>query len=180
MIALLFCALAASQAPDADMTPVAQVADALAAGEQAADEGRAEPLMAAAERLRRLGARPAGEDDDAAARWRRQAIAAGAASPAPLRGRLLGPAYRSGSIAPGQSISTEQIFLAGQRAEVAIVSQGAGTLTMRIGEGDTPICERRVAAPRGGCSWIPTFTRRVEIRLSNPSAQPLRYWLVSN
>lgn len=177
MTGLALLALAA-QAVAAEATPVARVADTLAAGETAAAANAPHPLMAAAETLRALGARPA--DDDAAARWRRQAIAAGATVTPPMRGRLLGPAYRSGRIAPGASISTEQIFLAGQRAEVAIVPHGAGTLTMRIGEGDTAICERRVAAPRGGCSWIPTFTRRIEIRLTNASTQPLRYWLVSN
>lgn len=177
MIGLALLALAAP-VTEIEVTPVDRVADALAAGEEAAATNTAQPLMNAAETLRAMGAKPA--DDDAAARWRKQAIAAGATPPPPMRGRLLGPAYRSGLIAPNASISTEQIFLAGQRAEVAIVPHGAGTVKIRIGEGDTAICERQISAPRGGCSWIPTFTRRIEIRLTNGSAQPLRYWLVSN
>jgi hypothetical protein len=144
-----------------------------------ANNGRA--MLAAARGLEALGARPAGREDDVAAHWRARARALGIRDrEPPVRGRALGPAYRRGVLAPGATLSTQQVFLAGQKAEVALVPEPGRTLAFRIAGRDEQICERTATAPRAACSWLPVFTNRVEIRISNPSARPARYYLVSN
>lgn len=166
-------------APDPPAEPVQRVADVLARGAEAEAAGDAVALADAALALEALGARPAEGEEDFAGRWRTLAERAGVRV-TPYRGRALGPAYRRGTLGAGASLATEQIFLAGSKAMVAVAPQAGRTLTIRIAEPGRPICERDVAAPRGECSWLPVFTRRVEIRLANPSDKPARYFLVSN
>ena len=80
----------------------------------------------------------------------------------------------------GQGLTTQQVFLAGQKAEVSLVPEPGRALTIRIAGRDQQICERTAAASKAACSWLPVFTHRVEIRISNQGAQPASYYLVSN
>jgi hypothetical protein len=153
------------------------VTEGLAA--EQANDGRA--MLAAARRLEALGARAATPDGDLAIRWRRLARARGVIDKEPpVRGRALGPAYRRGALQPGQRLSTQQVFLAGQKAEVALVPEPGRRLAIRVAGGDRQICDRAATAPRVTCSWLPVFTHRVEIRISNPGPRPATYYLVSN
>jgi hypothetical protein len=160
--------------------PVQSVSDALARGAaaEAADDPHA--LAEAAGTLDALGARPVEQGTDVIKRWRDLAAAQGVTLPI-LRGRALGPAYRQGVLDPRATLTTEQVFLAGQKAEVALVPEFGRTLDFRIVASDNNnICDRPAAAPRTVCTWLPVFTRRVAIRVANPADTPVRYFLVSN
>ena len=170
---LLLLALTAAE----PLSPVEQTAAALAAGEAALETGRHEALLAAADRLDRLGAR-----GEMAAAWRLRALAAGArAGSAPWRGRATGPAYRRGELPSGGRLATEQVFMAGEAALVAVVPVGAQPLHVSItGPDGAAICEQRVTPPRAACRWLPVFTKRFRISIANPGPTPARYYLVSN
>lgn len=162
-------------------TPTDSVSLAIARGAAAEAAGDGRGMLAAARSLEALGAAPRAGETDLAARWREQAAARGVRDKAPpVRGRALGPAYSRGTLAPGATLSTEQVFLAGQKAEIALVPQPGRSLTIRVAGKDKPICERISAKVRVKCDWIPTFTRRVQIRIANEGAAPARYYLVSN
>lgn len=166
-------------APFAD-DPVEQVADALYRGE-AELRGNPHKLLDAAVALDALGARPAGDGADAATEWRDRARRRGARErQQPNRGRALGPAYRRGTLAPGASYATAQSFLAGQKAVIAIVPEPGQTLTMQVSAPDKQICAGGVPPPRAVCRWLPIFTTRVEIRITNTGKRAARYYLVSN
>jgi hypothetical protein len=177
-----FAALATTAAaPGGPQDAVDRVSLLVARGMAAerANDGRA--MLAAARGLEALGARPADREGDIAAHWRKRAKALGIRDKEPpVRGRALGPAYRRGVLSAGQGLSTQQVFLAGQKAEVALVPEPGRTLTIRIAGRDQQICERTATAPKAACSWLPVFTHRVEIRVSNQGAQPASYYLVSN
>jgi len=162
-------------------TPVDSISLAISRGiaAEAARDGRG--MLAAARSLEALGAKPRAGEADLAEYWRNRALARGVRDKAPpVRGRVLGPAYSRGVLAPGAALSTEQVFLAGQKAEIALVPQAGRSLTIRVGTVDKAICERVSANVRVKCDWIPTFTRRVQIRVANNGAAPALYYLVSN
>ena len=99
----------------------------------------------------------------------------------PFRGRALGPAYRDGMLKPRTALSTEQVFLAGQPAEIALVPEPSRPLAISVTTADgKSICSRVANAPRTKCSWMPVFTSRVQIRIVNEGEAPARYYLVSN
>jgi hypothetical protein len=121
--------------------------------------------------LDRLGAHPADGAEDPRAAWRK---AARVEPESDYRGRVLGPAYSRGWIAPGQTARIDQQFLAGQRATVAVSSTG-GTLALNVTDPDrAPVCR---AQPRS-CAWLPLYTQRYTITLSNRGPDRLRYYLV--
>jgi hypothetical protein len=173
-------ALAAIAAAPAQ-EPVEGVSQTIARGMAAEEAGDGEAMLAAARRLEALGARPANHAADLAAHWRQQASTRNVRDKLPpIRGRALGPAYSEGVLQPGATLSTEQVFLAGQKAEVALVPQPGRSLTILIAASDKRICERTVQLPKGPCAWLPLFTQRVEIKVRNPGRLPARYYLVSN
>ena len=177
-LALLVPAMTAAQ--DA-ADPVQRVADALHQGALAEQSGDPKAMAEAARMLDLLGAKPIEGEENAASRWRDLAKAGGVKdSSEPYRGRALGPAYRQGILAPRATLATEQIFLAGKKAMVSVVPETGRTLAMSVTTPGQAICAQDVAAPRGVCSWLPVFTRRVEIRLVNQGNLPSHYYLVSN
>lgn len=173
-------ALAAIMAAPAQ-EPVDGVSLAIARGAAAEEAGDGKAMLAAARSLEALGARPADGAADLAAHLRRQAAARGVRDELPrTRGRALGPAYSEGILQPGETLSTEQVFLGGQKAEIGLVPQPRRSLTIHIAARDWQICGRAVQALKATCSWLPIFTQRVEIRVTNPGSLPTRYYLVSN
>ena len=172
-----FAVLAA--APPQDSVDDVSLAIARGMAAEAAGDGTA--MLGAARSLEALGARPSAASADLAIHWRRAAAARGVRDTLPpVRGRALGPAYSEGVLQPRARLSTEQVFLAGQRAEIALVPQPGRGLTIRIAARDRQICRRSVAAPRATCAWLPVFTQRVAIDVVNPGPLPARYYLVSN
>jgi hypothetical protein len=91
------------------------------------------------------------------------------------RGRVLGPAYSRGWIEPGQTAQIDQQFLAGQRATVAVAAAPQGGLALSVTDPDRAlVCRTR---PRS-CNWLPLYTQRYTITLSNRGTSRLRYYLV--
>lgn len=166
---------ALSSAPANDATPASpaeQLAQALAEAERAFGRGDETALTAALRRIDALGAAPFDDETNELRRWR----AAAAASP-PMRGRPLGPGFRSGELSPGASEQIEQVFLSGERASVALSSPGAGRLTLEVQDRrEEPVCSR--GGKSNHCQWVPVFTERYRIRVANPGNESARYFLV--
>ncbi len=166
-----------SSAPDASETLAAsRVAAALAFGAAHADaKSRAE----AARVLDALGARPADEHEPNLPRtW--EAIAdRGQTVPPPFRGRILGPAYRTGQVAPGGIMTTEQLFMGGQPASLAVAPSAGAKLSVvvRDARGAT-LCQKPVTSPTAACYWTPPFATRAHIEISNQGAGEAKYYLV--
>lgn len=158
--------------------PVENAAQALARGAAAEAAGDGRAMLAAARAVEALGLRG---DNSPASRWRELARAKGVRDAAPpYRGRVLGPAFREGLLAPGAVLNTDQLFLAGQKAVVAVVPQPARQLSLHIVARDRRICDQPDAGPRASCTWVPLFTDRVQISVVNRGKAPARYYLVSN
>jgi hypothetical protein len=151
-----------------------QVALALADAERAQANGERSRLARALARLEALGARPLDEPAaDPAAERRR----AGSGAVPPMRGRPLGPGYRSGRLAPGASEHIEQVFLSGERASIALSALSETGLKLQVHDRRAAqVCGR--AGTPSHCRWVPTFTERYRIKVENPGSRPARYFLV--
>lgn len=158
-------------------SPVEDAAALLAAAEAAPS---ADARAAYVERLNALGVRLAEDagSDDPLGQWRSTHRAP---ADIPWRGRALGPAYRRAVVQPGESLVIQQIFLAGQRAQIAAQVSGSGdrgAVAMAISNPRAePVCTRQVA-PRASCSWLPIFTERFAIALQNKGVQAASVYLV--
>ena len=150
--------LVAASLPD----DFARTVDALAAG------GRATSRHTAGRTLLATGARPV-DGDDLGRKW------AGPVA-SPYRDRALGPAYRTVAVAPGGTAHFEQTFLAGQRAQIAIVplERARFALSVRDDQGALSC----LAPPGGRCSWMPLWTTRYGIDVRNPGSAIGRYYMV--
>ena len=117
-----------------------------------------------------LGAKPiAGED--LGVRWSK-----GAKLPPPYRNRALGPGYRSVSLARGDAAHFEQVFLAGQRAQVALVPFNQSEFRLDVSDDRG---SRQCAVPTAmRCSWIPLWTTRYRIDVVNIGKRPGTSYLV--
>lgn len=163
--------------PRVEQTAAEQVAAALDAGSA---PGPAQNRMAAARTLAALGARPAvAGEPDLAANWLAQEQGA---DPAPIyRGRMLGPAYRTSRIGAGAEVLIEQVFVAGQVAEVVLSPSSGARLNLTIaGPGGQEVCKSLVLRPVGRCSWRPPFAGRYRVRINNSGAQDASFFLVVN
>ena len=92
------------------------------------------------------------------------------------RDRALGPGYRTVTVAPGATAHFEQTFLAGQRAQVAIVALDRARFTLAVKDDEgTLSC---TSPPDGRCSWMPLWTTRYGIDIGNPGRGTGRYYMV--
>ena len=157
----------AAPASDAERLAVALVdADTAFAGR---DNDR---LADALRRLDALGGRPLEGDSPELARWR-QAVAQNP----PMRGRPLGPGFRTGQLSPGSSELLEQVFLSGKRASVALTAPNNARLTLDIQDRrEAEVCGRE--GNPSHCQWVPVFTDRYRIRIANPGRAAVKYFLV--
>ena len=173
---LLSALLLANTAPDAFDRVVAS----LVSGSIAERSGRADTMLAAATALIQNGARPLGDSPDVALRWQGRGRSAGgksrAAEPA-YRDRALGAGYRMIALPAGATMQFDQTFLAGQRARVAIVplTKGEFGLSVRDDQGQS-VCARPADASQ--CDWVPNWTTRYEILLSNLGKVKSHYYIV--
>ena len=181
------CAMSGTAPPVADMGAFAQteangiaesaadrVAAALVAAEaadRAADRGELELAMLA---LDRLGAAPQTDADHARLdQWRGQL---GTALP-PMRGRALGPAYRSGSLRPGGKTSIEQTFLGGKRANIVVRVSAGAQLQLRVSDvASRQVCDKDSRVIQ--CRWMPLYTQRHRIELANLGDETSTYYIV--
>jgi hypothetical protein len=169
----LVLATAAAAPPDravltADLLAQADVA---AASPKTARKELARTLA----QLDRLGVRgdPADEGDGGAALadWRSRA---GRTDP-PMRGRVLGPAFRRGWLEAGATMKVDQLFLAGQNASVAVSGTPGQAVKLAVEGPDAPAdCTGRDRT----CRWTPIFTQRYTITVRNNGQAATRYYLV--
>lgn len=146
----------------------------LAASEQAPDASARAPLLA---RLDAAGVQLAeGASDDPLGGWREESAALG--KKPVFRGRALGPAYRRARLAPGEKLELEQVFLAGERAEIAAAANGSDKLHLAVRDkSDKQVCSTEFA-PSAKCRWLPIYTERYEIELENRGSNAASVYLV--
>ena len=129
-------------------------------------------LADALRRFDALGGKPLDGADSELGRWR----AAVNQSP-PMRGRSLGPGYRSGKLSAGRSEELEQVFLSGTRASVALSAPSGVRLRLEVQDrGEAAVCGKE--GNPNHCQWVPLFTDRYRIRIVNPGRTEVRYFLV--
>ena len=168
--------LAANTSPD----PFDRVVTSLASGSAAERSGRNEIMLSSASTLVREGAVPAAGSEDVALRWFEKARSAShknMPASAAYRDRALGAGYRMIAIVSGGAAQFEQTFLAGQRARIAVVAltKADYSLSVRDDEGQS-VC---VNTPQlGRCDWVPAWTTRYKIELSNRSKTKSDYYVV--
>lgn len=151
-----------------------RVAEALlmaAEAERAQDDAG---LVRAASLLERLGATPQ-TDTDAAAMTRWLASLPGDA--APLRGRALGPAYRSGMLEPGGATQLHQTFLGGRSARIVLrVSKGPALRLVVSDQSNRQVCA--VNDDPVTCRWMPLYTQRHRIEIVNTGRDQTEFFIV--
>jgi hypothetical protein len=157
--------------------PTLAVAQLLATAETAAQgTARDRPGLAGTlAALDGLGARPADAATDPMKGWR--ALLTGPAAP-PMRGRVLGPAYQRGMLEAGASVTLDQLFDGGRQARVAVATAGAAPIGIAVLDGaGRPVCSKNLARA-GQCNWVPPFSARHQIVISNPGPARSAYYLV--
>lgn len=158
--------------PSAAEQAAALLAEAAASADGRGDTAR---LGRAIRALDAIGAHPIDPADDALGAWRARA----GIGPA-FRGRLLGPAYRSGTLDPGETTATEQLFLAGQPASVAVAARGADTLILAVSDDRSASICRPTGSRSPACAWTPVFSARYRISVANRGRRAATYYLVTN
>lgn len=159
-------------ASEADLSNTERLALALVEADAAFASGDKVRLADALRRFDALGGRPLDGDTIELDRWR-QAVN----QQPPMRGRSLGPGYRSGQLSPGRSELLEQVFLSGTRASVALSAPSGARLRLEVQDRrDEAVCGKE--GNPNHCQWVPLFTDRYRIRIVNPGETAVRYFLV--
>ncbi|WP_295637927.1 hypothetical protein [Novosphingobium sp.] len=157
-----------------------RVVAALASGNSAEEHRNGQAMRAAANALLQAGALPLDGMQDEAARWlaRSDAIQRKPhAAAIPFRNRVLGAGYRMVAIAPGATTQFDQTFLAGQRARVAVVALTNSEFSLSVrGDDGQSVCA--AASPKSRCDWVPAWTTRYAILLSNPGKIKSDYYVI--
>jgi hypothetical protein len=150
------------------------LASALAAADAAAHAGDNAALRQSLRTIRRLGAKPMTDTDKSALGiWETSAQD----DEPPLRGRTLGPAYRSGVLGAGQRAIISQTFYGGAPANVSLQVATGSALRLRISDpANRNICEK--AARQASCQWLPLYTQMHRIEVVNERAGDARYYIV--
>jgi hypothetical protein len=151
-----------------------QVAEALLRADRAEQRGDAAALAKAALVLDRL-APQAQTDADAEAlnRWRARLPE----DLPPLRGRALGPGYRSAMLMPGAATQLHQTFLGGRRAQIEVrVAQGPLPRLLVRDQSEREIC--RADRNPVSCRWMPLYTQRHSIEIVNAGREMSRIYIV--
>ncbi|MGB6228514.1 MAG: hypothetical protein WBF53_00120 [Litorimonas sp.] len=166
----------------------ARIIDLLEAGDRAAQARDAAGLFEASDALTQLGASPIGGADDLARLWEIDALdltPEGSRESIPFRGRVKGPAYRRQTLAPGERDVIEDIFYAAEPAEMTLKSSQGAALRWEIAEdgpeADAPVCAvEPVGAEPRNCRFLPLWTAKYRIVISNVSDQDSTYLFVTN
>ena len=163
---------AAAGAVVAPASDAERLAVALADADMAYAGRDRERLADALRRVDALGGKPMDGESPDLAQWR-QAVAQNP----PMRGRPLGPGFRSGRLSPGSSELLEQVFLSGKRASVALTAPNNARLTLEVQDRrEAEVCGRE--GNPSHCQWVPLFTDRSRIRIANPGPAAVKYFLV--
>lgn len=168
---------------DANASGFDRVVAALKAGQTAEAIGgrkQAATLRIAAATLAAAGARPMEGTENLASRWRLAATRidpAHSGAVADYRDRALGPAYRTVNLPGGGKAVFEQVFLAGQRARVSVVSVSNSDFKLTVNDDDNHrVCSNTSKGDR--CEWVPSWTTRFSVNIANPGESSGIYYLV--
>lgn len=165
---------AAAAAPASTTGKAERVAEALmmaAIAERAHDTAA---LAQATLRLDQLGATPQTDGDAAAMKRWRTSLPAG--SP-PMRGRALGPAYRSATLSPGATTQLNQTFLGGRSAQIVLrVSRGPAPRLMVRDQSERQVCLASDDPIK--CRWVPLYTQRHQIEIVNIGSEQSEFYIV--
>lgn len=176
-LALAGCAspgAAPASAIGAAAPPAEQLADALLQADRAEQRGDAAALGTAALLLDRIGPEALTDDDaQTLSRWR-ASLPPGIP---PLRGRALGPGYRSAVLMPGAATELSQTFLGGRRAQIVVrVAQGSALKLMVRDQSERTVCEAE--SDPVNCRWLPLYTQRHRIEIVNTGRKMARFYIV--
>lgn len=152
-----------------------RIAQSLAEAETAYDQDKRARLGQLVSGLYASGLAPLQEDNtDLLGMW---AAASGEAI-VPMRGRLLGPAYVRGELAPGEVWTSAQTFKSGEPSTLAVSHKGSGPVSISVNDQRSrSVCAAaRSRAP--SCRFTPLYTQRYSIELTNEGRERAVYFLV--
>jgi len=157
-----------------------------------AEEGRrnqdAAKLRAAAMLLRASGAYPAEDgSQNLADVWQQEAdnisAQSGTQTDIPTRGRIVGPAYRNGSLVSAGKTIFRETFYATRAAEVSLRLGQSSAFDIKImadeADGKT-VCHHKNIKKFVTCKWFPAWTGPYRIEIKNTSGQEEHYYLITN
>lgn len=181
---------AETQTPIAGQTSISQshaaILEIIESGNQAKLANDAKGMSEAAHLLTQLGAQPLNNDTpDFAEDWRYTAnkLRGTDADPA-YRGRVRGSAYREKILAPGAMENLEEIYYASEKAELTLKTLSGGALALQVAEqsDETPqaVCALDAQDTAASCQWLPLWTAKYNITITNHGTEPVSYLLVTN
>lgn len=164
-----------AQSPDQPASRADKVAEKLAQAERAYDSGDTQRLTSLLATLNAIGVK---SFDDAQADTLAMWQSASGVEPPPFRGRLLGPAYVRGELAPGEVWRSAQTFKSGEASTLSVSHKGSGPVRMTVSDRKArAVCTpRRMKEP--ACRFTPLFTQRYDIELTNEGTEDAVYFLV--
>jgi hypothetical protein len=177
--ALALAGCAGSQVAPAPVATVAapraeQLAEALVLADRAEQRSDAAALSKAALLIDRLGPEAQTDKDaETLSRWR----ASLPEDTPPLRGRALGPGYRSAVLMPGAATELSQTFLGGRSAQIVVrVAEGSALKLMVRDQSEREVCQ--AASDPVNCRWLPLYTQRHRIEIVNTGRTLARFYIV--
>lgn len=151
-----------------------QLAEALLLADSAEQRGDSAALGKAALLIDRLGPEAQTVSDaETLSRWR----ASLPDGTPPLRGRALGPGYRSAVLMPGAATQLSQTFLGGRSAQIVVrVAEGSALKLMVRDQSERKVCEAE--SDPVNCRWLPIYTQRHRIEIVNTGGTMARFYIV--
>lgn len=162
-------------ASGAFMPRAGRMAQGLAQAEMAYDQGAKARLGEIVNSLSASGLVPRDEaQTDLLNKW---ADASGGIAQ-PYRGRLLGPAYVRGELAPGERWISAQTFKSGEPSTLAVSHKGTGPVSISVSDQSArSVCNTGTSNPPS-CRFTPLYTQRYSIELVNEGPERAVYFLV--
>ena len=164
----------------------AAILEIIEMGDAALTANNSDDLAKAAQFLNGVGAHPWGDGTiDLQKSWASTARSLnGGAEPAAYRGRVKGPAYRKNILAAGASETLHEIYYAAEAAELTLKGSGlALSVTEQVssnGKTSGPICSAHDIVVPASCQWMPLWTAKYDIVITNHGENPAPYLLVTN
>lgn len=156
-------------------TRAQRIAQTLADAEMASDQDQKARLGELVNVLIASGVSPHDEQStDLVNQWRQTASGNAPA----YRGRLLGPAYVRGTLAPGETWSSAQTFKSGEPSTLAVSHKGSGPISLSVSDQSArTVCTADERASPA-CRFTPLYTQRYSITLVNEGPENAVYYLI--
>lgn len=153
----------------------ARLAQSLADAETAYDAGEQTKLAQLVSALKMSGLAP--HDQNAADHVSQWSLASGGEA-IPFRGRLLGPAYVRGELAPGEVWKSAQTFKSGEPSTLAVSHKGSGPVSLSVSDQSARSVCKEPGQRAPACRFTPLYTQRYQIELTNKGPGRAVYFLV--